>query len=82
MSRSYAHAKIASLVALGFLTLGSGLASAQTHKKVDMRAMQAHSTWTFTAPACVAANGAQIWGGFAGPDDQVDVRTGGICGRN
>ncbi len=30
---------------------------------------------------CVPVNGAQILGGFAGPDDRLDPATGDICNR-
>jgi hypothetical protein len=89
MSRSYAHVSsnlarsAASLGVFCAIAFSSNLASAQPHKaKVDPRAYQAQSVGT---PAfdrsCVAANGAQIWGGFAASDDLIDVRTGEICGK-
>lgn len=36
---------------------------------------------TRDAGRCLPANGAQIWGGFAGADDRLDSVTGEICAR-
>ncbi|MBB4200471.1 hypothetical protein GGD83_004300 [Rhodoblastus sphagnicola] len=43
----------------------------------DYRAAYAYRS----SERCVAANGAQIMGGFAGPDDKLDTVTGEICSR-
>jgi hypothetical protein len=69
---------------LAFIAV-AGAQAASAHsgkvKSVD-RAMQAHVENAAQASrTCIPANGAQILGGFAGPDDLIDVNTGVICGK-
>lgn len=66
-----------------FVLLGAQVAAAETGRtKVNPRAMQAHMDSEFQpARSCAPANGAQIIGGFAGPDDLIDANTGEICGK-
>ncbi|WP_294534544.1 hypothetical protein [uncultured Rhodoblastus sp.] len=50
------------------------------HKTVSPREFRAMSA-SQVPERCVPANGAQIMGGFAGPDDRLDSVTGEICVR-
>lgn len=75
--------KNAALGLAAFVLFGAQVVAAQTGRtKVDPRAMQAHFETAHQFPrSCAPANGAQILGGFAGPNDFVDINTGDICGK-
>ncbi|MCW2318065.1 hypothetical protein SAMN06265338_101128 [Rhodoblastus acidophilus] len=67
------------------LVAGSGAQAGSAHAnhmRSSDRAMQASGEYAAPWPgACIPANGAQILGGFASPDDLLDVNTGAICGK-
>jgi hypothetical protein len=45
-----------------------------------VRASEFRAQSNVGANYCVPANGAQILGGFAGPNDRLDPTTGEVCG--
>jgi hypothetical protein len=55
----------------------SGKSTHLTDQQREYRATYAYRS----SERCVAANGAQIMGGFAGPGDKLDAVTGEICSR-
>ncbi|MCW2318557.1 hypothetical protein M2322_004126 [Rhodoblastus acidophilus] len=74
---------VAALTATAIIALASSGVSAfaksdrDNAKSREYRAgYEAHA-----ADRCVSPNGAQIMGGFAGPDDLIDSVTGQICPR-
>ncbi len=75
--------KNAAMGLAAFVLFGAQVVAAQTGRtKVDPRAMQAHFEMAHQLPrSCVPVNGAQILGGFVGPDDLIDINTGDICGK-
>jgi hypothetical protein len=72
---------LASALALSFsgapVLAQSGKAATQSVSPRDYRADSTTRGWD----RCVRANGAQIMGGFAGPDDWLDPVTGEVCRR-
>ena len=72
------------LSASALLAASNAHVAAQPGKSTPLtdRQREYRATYAYrSSERCVAANGAQIMGGFAGPGDRLDAVTGQICPR-
>jgi len=80
VSSSFRLSAFVALTATAIVALASSGVSAFAKDRDHAKSREYRAGYeAHAADRCVPPNGAQIMGGFAGPDDRIDSVTGQIC---